>query len=99
MVIFPGESLDINEIKNNVQNKCDDILGNHPDFETVTVEDRLFLVVMSNNMICIVPNKEKENELSIGNAIIHRQEILDACDERTIYGIVVGKDFGGELLQ
>ena len=95
MMVFASEdsiSLSLNEIRRNVNRKCSVILRNHPNFKTIAIDDKMFLVIMWN-AVCIVPNNKKVEKLNLGEAINHRQEILDACENPTIYGIVVGKEF------
>ena len=93
LVLTPADPSDFREIKKIVEKRCGNVLSAPPDFETAAVEDKAFLVVMGENLMCIVPNKTGAEKLDFGEALVHRQEILEACEKKQLYGFAKGRRF------
>ena len=97
MAFNPGGPTDYKEIEKEVNEKCTEILSGAPDFETMTVDDKAFMVFMGGCLFSITPDKTGAKKRSLGEAIMLRQNILDACEgmhkKVKIYGVAFGQKY------
>lgn len=91
MLFGPEDQVDFNEFENRVDESFSSAVW-PPDFSTMKTDEGAFFVWMEN-LFCIIPNTDNSEELILGKAIEYRQNIIDAYDDLTIYGIIVGPRF------
>jgi len=94
IALYPEEFDTMEAIENCVEESINKVLGNHPDFETISCSDAdgkdYDVVMMQERALYIEPNNTGK-KIGLAEAIVGRQYILDDCEEGYISGFVLAK--------
>ena len=84
--IFEEERGSFQKMSKIVKENCRDVLQSMPDFVVDEIDDNIKLITMNGAVFSFVA----EANAKLPEYLLHRQKIIECCDEEIIYGFVMG---------